>query len=494
MEARDNGALKEAKDKLEKRVEELTWRLDVEKHLRVDLEVAKGQEITKLQSALQEMQEKLEEAHAAIINEKEAAKLAIEQAPPKIVEVPVVDNAKVELLTSQNEELETELGTFRTKAEDLEKKLFEIQKQSDELSRETQERDSKINQVQDMIARLETNLSNMESENHVLRQQSLLASADDDNKTKQIESLESKIAILESENQLLRSNPAPAVQAVVTPEVIEPAVVKVLENGHQHGEPKMEEVVVPPVKNLSKQQSLTDRQQENHDVLIKSLAEDRRYDNRRPAAACIVYKSLLHWHSFEAEKTNIFDRIIHTIRSYVENAETSGELAYWLSTTSTLLYLLQNTLKASSSSTKVPNRSRTATGNLFNRMVQNARSSSSGLGISNGYSGMVGRADTTSMIEAKYPAVRFKQQLTAYVEKIYGMMRDSLKREISAILTLCIQAPRAGRVRASRGSLKSIHSSALSRQASSVHWQNIVKCLNHTLETMNNNYGTSNDN
>jgi myosin-5 len=58
--------------------------------------------------------------------------------------------------------------------------------------------------------------------------------------------------------------------------------------------------------------------QENHDVLIKSLTEDRRYDNRRPAAACIVYKSLLHWHSFEAEKTNIFDRIIHTIRSSIE--------------------------------------------------------------------------------------------------------------------------------------------------------------------------------
>lgn len=33
--ARDTGALKEAKDKLEKRVEELTWRLDIEKHLRV---------------------------------------------------------------------------------------------------------------------------------------------------------------------------------------------------------------------------------------------------------------------------------------------------------------------------------------------------------------------------------------------------------------------------------------------------------------------------
>jgi len=35
--ARETGALKEAKDKLEKRVEELTWRLDVEKHMRVSI-------------------------------------------------------------------------------------------------------------------------------------------------------------------------------------------------------------------------------------------------------------------------------------------------------------------------------------------------------------------------------------------------------------------------------------------------------------------------
>ena len=53
----------------------------------------------------------------------------------------------------------------------------------------------------------------------------------------------------------------------------------------------------------------------------------------------------------------------------LQGAESSGELAYWLSTTSTLLYLLQNTLKASSSSSKGSNRSRTATGSLFSRMV-----------------------------------------------------------------------------------------------------------------------------
>jgi hypothetical protein len=58
--------------------------------------------------------------------------------------------------------------------------------------------------------------------------------------------------------------------------------------------------------------------QENHDVLIKCLTEDKRFDETRPVAACVVYKSLLQWRSFEAEKTTIFDRIIHTIRSSIE--------------------------------------------------------------------------------------------------------------------------------------------------------------------------------
>jgi hypothetical protein len=42
-------------------------------------------------------------------------------------------------------------------------------------------------------------------------------------------------------------------------------------------------------------------------------------------------------------------------------------------------------------------------------------------------------------VEAKYPALLFKQQLTAFLEKIYGMIRDNLKKEISPLLGLCIQ-------------------------------------------------------
>lgn len=77
--------------------------------MQTDLEEAKGQEIAKLQNALQEMKAQLDEAHAAIIHEREAAKIAIEQAPPVIKEVPVVDETKLELLTNKNEELEVNL-------------------------------------------------------------------------------------------------------------------------------------------------------------------------------------------------------------------------------------------------------------------------------------------------------------------------------------------------------------------------------------------------
>lgn len=77
--------------------------------MQTDLEEAKGQEIAKLQNALQEMKAQLDEAHAAIIHEREAAKIAIEQAPPVIKEVPVVDNTKLDLLTNKNEELEVNL-------------------------------------------------------------------------------------------------------------------------------------------------------------------------------------------------------------------------------------------------------------------------------------------------------------------------------------------------------------------------------------------------
>lgn len=52
---------------------------------------------------------------------------------------------------------------------------------------------------------------------------------------------------------------------------------------------------------------------------------------------------------------------------------------------------------------------------------------------------LIGLEDGMSHMEARYPALLFKQQLTACVEKIFGLIRDNLKKEISPLLGLCIQ-------------------------------------------------------
>lgn len=58
---------------------------------------------------------------------------------------------------------------------------------------------------------------------------------------------------------------------------------------------------------------------------------------------------------------------------------------------------------------------------------------------SQGLSSPFKHGDGMSHLEARYPAILFKQQLTACVEKIFGLMRDSLKKELSPLLGSCIQ-------------------------------------------------------
>ena len=75
------------------------------------------------------------------------------------------------------------------------------------------------------------------------------------------------------------------------------------------------------------------------------------FSHDRPVAACVIFKSLLHWRSFEAERTNVFDRIIQNMGQAIDgNQENNEILAYWLANTATLLSLLQRTLKASATS------------------------------------------------------------------------------------------------------------------------------------------------
>ena len=47
--------------------------------------------------------------------------------------------------------------------------------------------------------------------------------------------------------------------------------------------------------------------------------------------------------------------------------------------------------------------------------------------------------DLVRQIEAKYPAFLFKQQLSAFVEGLYGMICDNLKKDLSSLLSYAIQ-------------------------------------------------------
>ncbi|XP_073274635.1 myosin-12 isoform X2 [Primulina huaijiensis] len=504
MEARDTGALKEAKDRLEKRVEELTWRLDFEKHLRVDMEEAKGQEIARLKNALLDMQIQLDVAQAAIIHEKEAAKIAIEQAPPVIKEVPIVDNTKVEQLANQNQELEEEIKDLKKLVDEFQQSYSNVEKVSHARLKEAAEAQMRASQLQETIQRFEVNLSNLESENRVLRQQALAASAEEDSK-EELEELKSKIRDLEAENTFLLG------QKVVMEKIASPGLQviqseKKLNNGYHsnHNLQLMEQKQMAKeelhktedaqltLSVLTKQRSLTDRQQESYDAIIKCLLEDKRFDNGRPVAACIVYKALIQWRLFEADKTNIFDRIIHAIQSSIENEDNTKDLAYWLSTTSTLLFLMQRTIKANNTTAVAFKRNRSSPISFFGRIAQGPWAPPMMTGISSGYSGMEGNPNVRSRIEAKYPALLFKQHLTACVEKIYGIIRDGLKKEISLFLNLSIQAPRAARIRPVRGSSKGIHSQIITKQqGSSIHWQNIVHSLDQTNGVLSENYVSS---
>lgn len=45
-------------------------------------------------------------------------------------------------------------------------------------------------------------------------------------------------------------------------------------------------------------------------------------------------------------------------------------------------------------------------------------------------------------MEAKYPALLFKQQLDAFVQKIFPMIRDNVKKQISPMVSNCIHTPK----------------------------------------------------
>ncbi|WJX12980.1 hypothetical protein P8452_03426 [Trifolium repens] len=172
--ARDTGELQEAKSKLEKQVEELTWRLQLEKGLRINLQEFKAQEVAKLQNSLQEMKKKFDETNALLLKEREnAIKAAIEVVSPitKEAKVLVEDREKIKTLKMEIEILKTSLMLEKQKAKDFERKYNQAKICSEERGKRLEDTEKKLRQLQESMTRPEGKITNLESENRVLRQQ-----------------------------------------------------------------------------------------------------------------------------------------------------------------------------------------------------------------------------------------------------------------------------------------------------------------------------------
>lgn len=448
MAARETGALQAAKNKLEKQVEELTWRLQLEKRMRADMEEAKTQENAKLQSALQEMQLQFKETKEMLVKEREAA-IKVAEKVPVIQEVPVVDHVALEKLTIENEKLKALVTSLEKKIDETEKKFEETSRISEERLKQALEAESKIVELKTAMHRLEEKFSDIETENQVLRQQGLLQTP---------------------AKKLSERPPIPPTQS--------------LENGHHlNDENKANEPQsATPVKTYGTEsdskfrRSHIERQHENIDALINCVTNNIGFSHGKPVAALTIYRCLLHWKSFEAERTSVFDRLIQMIGSAIENEENNEHMAYWLSNTSTLLFLLQRSIKAAGASA-TPQRKPPSATSLFGRMTMGFRSSPSSSNLAAAAALAVVR-----QVEAKYPALLFKQQLAAYVEKIYGIIRDNLKKELASLLSLCIQAPRTSKGSVLRSGRSFGKDSPLS------HWQSIVDSLNTLLSTLKQNF------
>lgn len=209
---------------------------------------------------------------------------------------------------------------------------------------------------------------------------------------------------------------------------------------------------------LKQQQMYKEQKRQDEEKLLQSLSTHLGFQKGRPLAAVIIFRCCLQWKSFQADKTSIFDRIIQTIGKQIEEKQDDNNvLAYWLTNIVTLLFMLQKNIKPASSGYS---KQRTPSGRSFlgaNRFTsflsRVATASPSNLSDASVHGTGAGGF---SQVEAKYPALLFKQQLDAFVQKIFPMLRDNVRKEITNHLSACILAPkgmlRSASVRSNRHS------------------------------------------
>ncbi|KAE8675999.1 Myosin-15 [Hibiscus syriacus] len=454
VEANEAGALRLAKNKLEKQLEDLTWRLHLEKRMRVSNEDTKSVEISKLQKALESLKLELDAAKLATISEcnKNAVlqnQLELSRKEKSSFEKELTMMAK---MRKENALLKSSLDTLEKKNSSLELELKKAIKDANDTVEKLQELKQKNFELQNNMKSLEEKLSHLEDENLVLRQKALTPSPKS-NRASFLKSFSEKygsaLGLPQTDRKQAYESPTPS------------------------------KLIVPFSHSMSESRRLkltAERQQENYEFLSRCIKENLGFHNGKPLAACIIYKCLHYWHSFESERTAIFDYIIEGINDVLKVGPENVTLPYWLSNTSALLCLLQKNLRSNGFLSAATQRSGGNTG-LAGRVSYGLKSPFKYLGFEDGM----------SHIDARYPAILFKQQLTACVEKIFGLIRDNIKKELSPLLGLCIQVPKNARMLAG----KSRSPGGFTQQSPSSQWDSIIKFLDSLMDRLRENHVSS---
>ncbi|XP_076898551.1 myosin-7-like [Bidens hawaiensis] len=333
-----------------------------------EMEEIKNKDTTELQSAIKEKEIQLAEMEETKSKENAKLQSTIEEVKAQFQETKeLLDSTKKEMeqaRAADNEKIEA-LTTDNEKLKDvvssLELETSETQKKYEETSKLSEERLKEAMDAEAKIIDLKLDM----------------------------QSLQERIADMEAEDQIIRQK-----------------------EGHSGSPSKKFD------SNLT--QSTIGRERELVDNVMKTATQDLGFSQGKPVATYVIYKSLLHCKAFEPDITTIFDRTIQMMGSDIEKSEEIKHMAYWLSVTSTLLFLIQKTLSPS------PPKPQQLT-SLFGRMTQGFRSASI--------------ISIVCHVEVKYPALLFKKQLATYVEKLYGFIRNNLKRDLSQLIASCIQAP-----------------------------------------------------
>ncbi|RCV16775.1 hypothetical protein SETIT_3G164800v2 [Setaria italica] len=420
-------------------------------------------------------------------HEKDALKKALTESEYKNEELLMKAeeaNKKAEHLqntiNSVKEDMTASLEAERQENEAIRRSLVEAQERNEVLFKKVRDSEYRAHQLQDTVQKLQVDaisrLSNFVMEKQegngiksarteahgrnddlIRRNEDLLKRNDDLVKKiensgvlvsqlrENLESLEGKAADLEAENQVLRQ------QAIATP----PSTAK-----SQAACPKI---------------SMIHRCQEDGHISNGNVAYAEMKSSVAPTEtrASMGSSPDLTNHKDYENGQKLFNEV------YQAQHDTRG-LAYWLSNLSTLSVLLQRSFKVARATVSTPNRRRFSCERIF----QVNQTSNSGLAYFSAQS--VDGASGFHQIEAKYPALLFKQQLVDQIEKVYGMISDRMKKELNPLLELCIQDPRTSYSNQAKALLSP--ASGLGQQEQLVHWLSIVKIFNNYLHILRANH------